>query len=54
MSPNTVLTYEERVKMRRVLDDLDQKEAGGQKDGGNDAKYLEGGRFKRLWRPCDR
>lgn len=31
MSP-TELTYEERVKMRRMLDALDQKEAAGSKD----------------------
>jgi hypothetical protein len=29
MSPITELTYEERVKMRRMLDQLDQKEASG-------------------------
>jgi hypothetical protein len=35
MSPNnthTEFTYEERVKMRRHLDELDAKEAGGQKE----------------------
>jgi hypothetical protein len=32
MSPITELTYEERIKMRRMLDALDQKEAGGLKD----------------------
>jgi hypothetical protein len=33
MSPtNTDLTYEERVKLRRMLDNLDQKEAGGTKE----------------------
>lgn len=34
MSPNirTDLTYEERIKMRRMLDDLDQREAGGLKE----------------------
>jgi hypothetical protein len=31
MSP-TELTYEERIKMRRLLDQLDQKEAGGHKE----------------------
>jgi hypothetical protein len=31
MSP-TELTYEERIKMRRLLDSLDQKEAGGHKE----------------------
>lgn len=34
MSPNAnvELTYEERVKMRRMLDIMDQKEAGGMKE----------------------
>jgi hypothetical protein len=34
MHPNTMteLTYEERVKMRRMLDELDQKQAGGMKE----------------------
>jgi hypothetical protein len=33
MTPtNTDLTYEERVKLRRMLDNLDQKEAGGTKE----------------------
>ena len=33
MSPtDTQLTYEERIKMRRLLDDLDRKEAGGHKE----------------------
>jgi len=32
MSPTTNdLTYEDRVRMRRLLDDLDQKDAGGMK-----------------------
>jgi hypothetical protein len=30
MSPE--MTYEERVRMRRILDDLDRKEAGGSKE----------------------
>ena len=33
MSPqDDNLTYEDRVRMRRMLDQLDQKEAGGQKE----------------------
>jgi hypothetical protein len=32
MTPNTELTYEERIKLRRMLDGLDQKEAGGHKE----------------------
>ena len=32
MSPNAELTYEERVRMRRHLEDLDGKEAAGHKE----------------------
>jgi hypothetical protein len=31
MTPTPELTFEERIKMRRYLDQLDQKEAGGSK-----------------------